>query len=142
MGDFTRDLMDTVVAVTGASSGIGLASARMLVEGGARVAVQARRSERLDQLVDELGSDKVVGVPGDVTDPAAARELVAAAVRTFGRLDCPSGPSRCRRSSVRCAQVPHAQASRRVRPGASAERVRARRPADLVGRATAIVERP
>jgi len=87
MGDFTRDLMDTVVAVTGASSGIGLASARMLVEGGARVAVQARRSERLDQLVDELGSDKVVGVPGDVTDPAAARELVAAAVRTFGRLD-------------------------------------------------------
>ncbi len=87
MSDFTRDLMDTVVAVTGASSGIGLASARMLVEGGARVAVQARRSERLDQLVDEIGSDKVVGVPGDVTDPAAARELVAAAVRTFGRLD-------------------------------------------------------
>ncbi len=40
MGDFTRDLMDTVVAVTGASSGIGLASARMLVEGGARLAVQ------------------------------------------------------------------------------------------------------
>jgi len=55
MNDLTRDLSDTVIAVTGASSGIGLASARMLVEGGARVAVQASRSERLDQLVDELG---------------------------------------------------------------------------------------
>ncbi len=62
MRDMTRDLTDTVIAVTGASSGIGLASARMLVEGGARVAVQARRSERLDQLVDELGSDKVVSI--------------------------------------------------------------------------------
>ncbi len=87
MRDMTRDLTDTVIAVTGASSGIGLASARMLVEGGARVAVQARRSERLDQLVDELGSDKVVSIPGDVADPAAARALVAGAVQRFGRLD-------------------------------------------------------
>jgi len=87
MSDMTRDLNDTVIAITGASSGIGLASARMLVEAGARVAVQARRSERLEQLVDELGSDKVVAIPGDVTDPAAARALVAGAVQTFGKLD-------------------------------------------------------
>jgi len=85
MSDLTRDLTGTVIAVTGASSGIGLASVRMPVEGGAWVAVQARRSERLDQLVDELGSDKVVSVPGVVTDPAAARALVAGAVQRFGR---------------------------------------------------------
>ena len=83
----TRDLASTVVAITGASSGIGQASARLLVEAGARVAVQARRGERLQQLVDELGSDKVIAVPGDVRDPASARALVAAAVDGFGRLD-------------------------------------------------------
>ena len=80
----TRDLASTVVAITGASSGIGQASARLLVEAGARVAVQARRGERLQQLVDELGSDKVIAVPGDVRDPASARGLVQAAVDGFG----------------------------------------------------------
>jgi len=83
----TRDLSSTVVAVTGASSGIGAATTRLLVEVGARVAVQARRDERLKELVDELGSDRVVAVPGDVRDPASARALVAGAVETFGRLD-------------------------------------------------------
>jgi 3-oxoacyl-[acyl-carrier protein] reductase len=82
-----RDLKSTVVAITGASSGIGAATARLLVEAGARVAVQARREERLAQLVDELGSDHVVAVPGDVRDPAHARALVRGAVEAFGRLD-------------------------------------------------------
>lgn len=83
----TRDLATTVVAVTGASSGIGAATARLLVEAGARVAVQARRKERLQQLVDELGHDQVVAVPGDVRDPGSARALVQGAVDAFGRLD-------------------------------------------------------
>jgi 3-oxoacyl-[acyl-carrier protein] reductase len=83
----TRDLSSTVVAVTGASAGIGAATARLLVEAGARVAVQARRKDRLAQLVDELGSDNAVAVPGDVRDPASARDLVQAAVDAFGRLD-------------------------------------------------------
>jgi NADP-dependent 3-hydroxy acid dehydrogenase YdfG len=83
----SRSLDDTVVAVTGASAGIGAATARLLVEHGARVAVQARRRERLDDLVDELGDKSVVAVTGDVQDPAAADELVAAAVEQFGRLD-------------------------------------------------------
>jgi 3-oxoacyl-[acyl-carrier protein] reductase len=83
----TRDLSSTVVAITGASSGIGAATARLLVEAGARVAIQARREERLAQLVDELGSDHVVAVPGDVRDPAQARALVEGAVEKFGRLD-------------------------------------------------------
>jgi 3-oxoacyl-[acyl-carrier protein] reductase len=83
----TRDLSSTVVAVTGASAGIGAATARLLVEAGARVAVQARRKDRLAQLVDELGSDNAVAVPGDVRDPASARDLVQGAVDAFGRLD-------------------------------------------------------
>jgi NADP-dependent 3-hydroxy acid dehydrogenase YdfG len=83
----TRDLTDTVVAITGASSGIGAATARLLVEAGARVAVQARRKERLDELISDLGADKVVAVAGDVRDPAAASALVDAAIDTYGRLD-------------------------------------------------------
>jgi 3-oxoacyl-[acyl-carrier protein] reductase len=83
----TRDLASTVVAITGASSGIGAATARLLVEAGARVAVQARREKRLAELVDELGSDNVVAVPGDVRDPAHAHALVEGAVKAFGRLD-------------------------------------------------------
>lgn len=82
-----RHLTDTVVAVTGASAGIGRATTRLLVEAGARVAVQARRKDRLAELVDELGEKNVVAVEGDVTDPCAAEELVAAAVEQFGALD-------------------------------------------------------
>lgn len=83
----TRNLQDTVVAVTGASAGIGDATTRLLVEVGAKVAVQARRADRLRGLVEELGADNVVAVEGDVQDPAAAHALVETAVATFGRLD-------------------------------------------------------
>jgi 3-oxoacyl-[acyl-carrier protein] reductase len=83
----TRDLTSTVVAITGASSGIGAAAARLLLEAGARVVVQARREDRLKELVDEFGTDNVVAVPGDVQEPDAARDLVEAAVNSFGRLD-------------------------------------------------------
>lgn len=83
----TRDLTDTVVAITGASSGIGAASARQLLEAGAKVVVQARRRERLDALVSEFGADNALVVVGDVQDPASATDLVGQAVQRFGRLD-------------------------------------------------------
>jgi NADP-dependent 3-hydroxy acid dehydrogenase YdfG len=82
-----RDVAGTVVAVTGASSGIGAATARLLVAAGARVAVQARRKERLTSLADELGDGNVIAVPGDVQDPGSADQLVQAAIEQFGALD-------------------------------------------------------
>lgn len=82
-----RNLTDSVVAITGASTGIGAATARLLVEAGARVAVQARHPERLEALADQFGPDRVAVVVGDVRDPGAAAALVAGAVHTFGRLD-------------------------------------------------------
>src|SRR3954452_9611505 len=83
----TRSLDGTVVAITGASAGIGAAAARTLVEAGARVAVSARRADRLDKMVGDLGGDHVVPVAGDVRDPALNDALVSAAVDRWGRLD-------------------------------------------------------
>ncbi len=82
-----RPLVDTIVAVTGASSGIGRETARLLVQRGAKVALTARRRERLDELVDELGAENVVVVDGDISDAATGKALVAAAEQRFGRLD-------------------------------------------------------
>ncbi len=82
-----RSLTETVVAITGASAGIGAAATRLLVEAGARVAIGGRRSERLEGLVAELGAENVVAVPMDVRSPEANAALVAAAVDTWGRID-------------------------------------------------------
>ena len=82
-----RDLTGTVVAITGATAGIGRAAARQLVAKGAKVALGGRRAERLDELVAELGADNAVGVVMDVRVPADNARLVAAAVEKWGRLD-------------------------------------------------------
>lgn len=82
-----RDLTGTVVVITGATAGIGRATARQLVAKGAKVALGGRRRERLDELVAELGADNAVGVVMDVRSPADNARLVAAAVDTWGRLD-------------------------------------------------------
>jgi 3-oxoacyl-[acyl-carrier protein] reductase len=83
----TRSLEGTVVAITGASAGIGAAAAYDLVGAGARVAVSARREERLAKIVGDLGDDRVVPVVGDVRDPGLNDALVRAAVDKWGRLD-------------------------------------------------------
>jgi NADP-dependent 3-hydroxy acid dehydrogenase YdfG len=83
----TRSLDGTVVAITGASAGIGASAAYSLVDAGARVAVSARREDRLAKIVSDLGDDKVVPVVGDVRDPQMNDALVQAAVGKWGRLD-------------------------------------------------------
>lgn len=83
----SRDLSGSVVAVTGATAGIGRETARQLVAKGAKVALGGRRQERLDELVAELGADNAVGVVMDVRSPADNARLVEAAVGTWGRLD-------------------------------------------------------
>lgn len=74
-----------VVLVTGASSGIGEATARVLHEAGAHPVLAARRADRLQALGDELGG--ALAVPTDVTDPAAVRALVRATLDRHGRID-------------------------------------------------------
>jgi len=82
-----RDLTGSVVAITGATAGIGAAAAEQLVEAGAKVVLGGRREERLEQAVATLGADDAIGIPMDVRSPADCARLVDAAVSTFGRLD-------------------------------------------------------
>jgi NAD(P)-dependent dehydrogenase (short-subunit alcohol dehydrogenase family) len=82
-------LAGQVVIVTGASSGIGEATARRLVRAGAKVVIAARRPDRLDALARELdpAGASVLAVAGDVTSDADRQKLVAAALAKFGRID-------------------------------------------------------
>lgn len=82
-------LTGRVVAVTGASAGIGRATAEHLAREGAAVALSARRADRLDDIVSRITSEggRAVAVPGDVTIEADMQRLVARAVESFGHLD-------------------------------------------------------
>jgi NADP-dependent 3-hydroxy acid dehydrogenase YdfG len=84
-----QNIKDKVVVITGASSGLGAATARLLSAEGATVVLGARRVEHLKSLADELTakSGKALVVATDVTDHGQVKKLVDAAVEKFGRID-------------------------------------------------------
>jgi NAD(P)-dependent dehydrogenase (short-subunit alcohol dehydrogenase family) len=79
------NIADRVVIVTGASSGIGLATARLLVAHGARVAFAARSRDKLNRLATELADS--VAVPTDMRSAQDIRNMVEKVLRHFGRID-------------------------------------------------------
>ncbi|MFB9239080.1 SDR family oxidoreductase [Plantactinospora siamensis] len=80
-------LADRVYVLTGASRGLGLATAECLVADGARVLISSRDAGTVADAVQRLGPDRAHGVPADLADPATPGGLVAAARDRFGRLD-------------------------------------------------------
>src|SRR3954468_9481073 len=82
-------IKDKVVVITGASSGIGEASAKLLASKGARVVLGARRADKLKQIVDEIekGGGEAAFQELDVTDPSENDAIVKLAKERFGRVD-------------------------------------------------------
>jgi len=85
----TYDFTNKVALVTGASSGMGLATARAFAQAGAAVVLADVNQAALQAATDDLAAagERVLGVPCDVADEDQVAALVAAAVDTFGRLD-------------------------------------------------------
>jgi NADP-dependent 3-hydroxy acid dehydrogenase YdfG len=83
------DLKDRVAIITGASSGIGEATARRLAKEGAKVVVVARRKERLDELVSYIEKDggQALAIGADVTKKERAPEIIQQTIEKFGKLD-------------------------------------------------------
>jgi NADP-dependent 3-hydroxy acid dehydrogenase YdfG len=82
-------LTGRVGAITGASAGIGRATAERLAAEGAAVVVSARRADLLDDVVSQITArgGRALAVPGDVVNPADMQALVARSIEAFGRLD-------------------------------------------------------
>jgi short-subunit dehydrogenase len=82
------DLRGRPIAITGASSGIGAATARACARAGMPVALAARRTDKLAAIVDEIvrAGGRAIAVPCDVVDPAQCRALIDRTVEAFGSL--------------------------------------------------------
>ena len=87
-----KPIKDQVIVITGASSGIGLVTARMAAKRGARIVLTARNHEALEQAAQEITSDETSGgmavsVAADVSDESALQRVAEEAVARFGRID-------------------------------------------------------
>jgi ribitol 2-dehydrogenase len=81
-----QSLRDKVVIITGASTGIGAATARLLREYGCKVTLAARSADKLKSLADELGPS-ALAIPTDVTRAQDVKAMVAQTIEHFGRVD-------------------------------------------------------
>jgi NAD(P)-dependent dehydrogenase (short-subunit alcohol dehydrogenase family) len=83
------ELQDSVIVLTGASAGIGEATARRLATEGARLVLAARRGDRLRTLVSELeaAGSEALAKPTDMARPDQVKALIASAQERFGRID-------------------------------------------------------
>jgi len=87
-----KPIHEQVIVITGASSGIGLVTARLAATRGARVVVTARNEEALRKLAEEIQGNESIGgvalaVPADVADEAALRQVADKAIEQFGWID-------------------------------------------------------
>lgn len=83
------DIRDKIVLITGASAGIGLATAHRFATAGAKLALVARSVDALNHLAEELqrqGGD-AIALPADVSNPKQVQQVIEETVRHFGRLD-------------------------------------------------------
>lgn len=83
------NIADKVVVITGASSGIGESTAKLLARHGAKVVLGARRKDRINAVVKEISAagGKAIGFAVDVTKRAEVEALIKGAVESFGRVD-------------------------------------------------------
>lgn len=84
-----ENIQGKVIVITGASSGLGEASARLLCAQGAKVVLGARRLDRIQALADELNANgaQALAVQTDVTQCHQVKALVDAAIQAHGRID-------------------------------------------------------
>src|SRR5688572_21975208 len=84
-----KPLSEQVIVITGASSGIGLVTAKAAARAGARVVLAARNEADLRQAVDDIrrGGGRAIYVVADVADAAQVSQIASAAVAEFGRID-------------------------------------------------------
>src|SRR5262249_10056497 len=85
----TSNIADKIVVITGASSGLGESTARLLAANGAKVVLGARRKDRIDALVSEITAKggSAIGFKTDVTKRGDVEALVKGAVDKYGRVD-------------------------------------------------------
>ncbi|HAW92936.1 MULTISPECIES: SDR family oxidoreductase [unclassified Arsukibacterium] len=78
---------EKIVVITGASSGIGAATAEKLVAAGHKVVIAARSTDKLNAIADRLGTDKVLAVTADISRLDEIQNVIAQAKQQFGRID-------------------------------------------------------